>query len=91
MSNPRITVEVTPEQYSIIKRELPHGMQKQVFGVMMNDICRLLDEYGYLFIVAIMEKNISYRSTMDTYNENRALTKAIRESNDYTGATTVNS
>jgi hypothetical protein len=68
----RIAVEVTQEQYETIKRNFEHGMQQRVLEVMIEDMCQLLEEYGQIFILAMLEKRLSYKQFMEKHLEKRA-------------------
>lgn len=75
-SKPRITVEVSEGQYNALKRHLEHGMQRRVFSIIIDDVVRMLDEYGQHFIIALMQKEVSYRSFMERYSEKNELEKS---------------
>ena len=66
---PRITVEVTEEQYSALKYHLEHGMMKRVFSSMIDDAIVMLDQYGQHFIVALLQKDVTYGPFMEKYME----------------------
>jgi hypothetical protein len=66
---PRITVEVTPEQYEALKKHLPHGLMRKIFSVFIEDAMRMYDTYGEHFTVAMLQKKISYDSMMRRYAE----------------------
>lgn len=65
---PRLTVELTEEQHKQLKEHLEHGMLKKVFSVVVDDIIRLLNDYGDHFIVAMLQKRISYKDMMKEYS-----------------------
>lgn len=56
---PRITIEVSEHQYNVLKEYLAHGMQKQVLGVIIEDLVSLLERYGHDVILAIMSRQFS--------------------------------
>jgi len=56
---PRITVEVTEHQYNVLKEHIAHGLQRQVFGVIIEDLVSLLERYGYDVILAILSRQFS--------------------------------
>jgi len=56
---PRITVEITEHQYNVLKENLPHGMQKQIFGVIIEDLICLIERYGHAVILAILSRQFS--------------------------------
>lgn len=71
MSNPRLVIEVTPYQYLMLKKHLEHGMQRKIFSVVIDDMVDMLKEYGQQFIVAMLDKQISYRGYMVDYADRR--------------------
>jgi hypothetical protein len=68
-SIPRIMLEVTEKQFSTFKQHLPYGFQKQLFAAIVEDMCRMWEEFGDDFTRAVIAKNISYRQFMDDYME----------------------
>jgi hypothetical protein len=67
---PRITVEVTEHQYNVLKEHLAHGMQKQVFGVIIEDLVNLLERYGHEIILAILCRQFSL---LEQYKKKRVV------------------
>lgn len=67
----RLTVEISDEQYDVLKRHLEHGYMKRVFGALIEDCCIMLDEFGPAFVHAILSKRITHHSIM---NEDRPIT-----------------
>ena len=67
---PRITFEVTEHQYHVLKEHLPHGMQRQVFGVIIEDLVNLLERYGHDVILAILTKQFSL---LEQYKKKRTI------------------
>lgn len=66
---PRLLIEVTEEQFSTIKRFLPYGFQRQVFGAVIQDLVQMWDIYGDDFTKAMLAKNITYKQFMGDYLE----------------------
>lgn len=56
---PRVTVEVSVHQYNVLKEHLAHGMQRQVLGVIIEDLVNLLERYGHDVILAILSRQFS--------------------------------
>jgi hypothetical protein len=67
---PRITVEVSEHQYNILKEHIPYGMQKQVFGVIIEDLINLLERYGHDVILAILSRQFSL---LEQYRKKRTI------------------
>lgn len=61
----RITFEVTEEQYNKLKDHLEYGFMKKLFSAMVDDACVMLDEYGELFVIAMLSKRVSYKGMME--------------------------
>jgi hypothetical protein len=64
----RITFEVTDEQYCKLKDHLEYGLMKRFFGALVDDTVVMLDEFGDLFIIAVLSKRVSYRQIMEDKN-----------------------
>jgi len=63
MSNgyiPRLTVEITYEQSRALSERLPHGLRKPLFGIIVDDIIRMIDKHGEQFLAAVLAKSLSY-------------------------------
>lgn len=67
---PRLTVEITERQYHVLKQWLPHGMQKQVFQVIIEDLVDLLERFGYDVVIAIMSRQFSM---VERFKKQRAI------------------
>ena len=67
---PRITIEVTEYQYNVLKEYLAHGMQKQVFGVIIEDLVSLLERYRHDVILAILSRQFSL---LEQYKKKRTI------------------
>lgn len=61
----RITFEVTDEQYNKLKDHLEYGFMKKLFSAMVDDAILMLDEYGELFVLAMISKRVSYKRMME--------------------------
>lgn len=61
----RITFEVTDEQYNKLKDHLGYGLMKRVFGALVDDTVVMLDEFGEVFVIAVLTKRVSYRCVME--------------------------
>jgi len=57
----RITFEVSEEHYQKLKDHLDYGMMKQLMNALVEDTVVMLDEFGDVFIVAVLTKRISYK------------------------------
>lgn len=51
---PRLSVDITQEQDEKLSRYLDHGMRKQVFGVLVEDLIRLIEAHGESKILGLL-------------------------------------
>ena len=58
---PRLSVEITEEQQLALQKYLDFGMQKRLFSIIIDDVIRMLDEHGRLFLAAVVLKEVSYK------------------------------
>uniref|UniRef100_A0A6H1ZVK5 Uncharacterized protein n=1 Tax=viral metagenome TaxID=1070528 RepID=A0A6H1ZVK5_9ZZZZ len=56
---PRLSVEISDDQYRDLQRLLPHGYKRQVFSLIIDDVIRLTQKHKERFIAAIMHKVIT--------------------------------
>lgn len=77
---PRITFEITEEQYNVIKEYIEFGLQKKFFGAIVDDIVPLLQEFGFAFVLAMLEHRFSYRSFMLEQQSGRSTDQTVSES-----------
>ena len=68
---PRLVIECTQEQKDIISTYIERGMQHKFFESVIEDITRLLNEFGYTFVLYVMERRFSYRHTLEEYENSR--------------------
>lgn len=55
---PRLTVEITEKQQADLNRVFAHGMRREVFGRIIDDLISAFDEHGHLIFVALMDGKI---------------------------------
>lgn len=58
---PRLSVEITEEQQLALKKHLDFGLQKRLFGIIVDDVIAMMEEHGRLFLAAVVKKEISYK------------------------------
>lgn len=51
---PRLSVEITEEQDQKLTQYFDHGMRKQVFGVIVEDLIRLIETHGAPKILGLL-------------------------------------
>ena len=65
----RLTVEITHEQHLKLLQYFDYGMRKKIFGIIVQDVCQMLDIYGSHFLIALLQKSISYKGLMESYTK----------------------
>ena len=55
---PRLSIEITGEQQKGLQRLIPWGLLRQVFSPIVDDVIRLANKHGQVFIAAVLEKDI---------------------------------
>ncbi len=68
---PRLVIECTQEQKLLVSKHIEHGMQHRFFEAIIEDIVRLLEEFGYIFVLYVLERRFSYRSSLEEYENSR--------------------
>lgn len=58
---PRLSVEITPEQQRKLQEFLDHGMQKKVFGIIVDDVIKMIELHGRNFLAAVIVHKLSYK------------------------------
>jgi hypothetical protein len=62
---PRLTIEITEEQHATIKQYMEHGFQKKCFGIIVEDVCFMLNAYGGDFVTALLARQVNMRLYLD--------------------------
>jgi len=65
----RLTLTIPEEQHAELKKYLEHGQIKQVFSTVVDDVLDMLREYGQHFVVAMLQRRISYKEYMQEYKD----------------------
>lgn len=60
----RISIDITEEQQEIMWKHFQHGEQKVVFGVLVSELCSLLEEHGRVIIGLI---GANYMKTSEVF------------------------
>ena len=55
---PRINVEITSAQAASLKKHLPHGSRKLVFGKLLENLITLLNAHGRAAVIGILKDRI---------------------------------
>ena len=68
---PRLVIECTQEQKNTISTHIEHGMQHKFFECIIEDVVELLSEFGYTFVIYILERRFTYRQALEEYANSR--------------------
>ena len=55
---PRLSIVLTEEQHKALQKLIPWGVQKQLFSIIVDDVIRLMEKHGQVFIAAALNKAI---------------------------------
>ena len=55
---PRLSIVLTDKQHKALQRLIPWGVQKQLFSIIVDDVIRLMERHGQVFIAAALSKAI---------------------------------
>lgn len=72
--SPRLTIELTEEQYNELLKLVPWGIKRKLFSVIIDDIIRLLKEHGQKFLAAILTRSIKleeYTHLLEESDDNK--------------------
>ena len=61
---PRLNVELREDQLLDLQRLLDHGQRKMVFGVLVDDVIRLLKSHKGDFLAAVIRRQIRYEEIL---------------------------
>ena len=61
---PRLSVELTPEQYQKLSNLMPWGIQRHIFAAIVDDLIDLVESQGEMALAAILAKSISPRESI---------------------------
>ena len=55
---PRLSIEISEEQRKELQRVIPWGVRRQLFSILIDDIIRLANKHGQMFIAAVLQRGI---------------------------------
>lgn len=67
---PRLVIEISSEQKELLNQYIAYGEQRRVFMVFVEDLTKMLEEFGHDFIMFMLARGYSYR---EAYLESRRL------------------
>ena len=62
--SPRLSVELSTEDYEELRRLVPWGFLKHIFVAIVKDVIRLLREHGHTFIGAVASRDLKLEDYM---------------------------
>lgn len=72
----RLSIDLTPEQHDTLKANIPHGMMKIVFHIIVDDLCDMYHKYGEVVNVALMSNALSYKTMIRRHIEQHAIDRS---------------
>lgn len=69
--SPRLTLELTEEQYNKLLKLIPWGIKRKLFSVIIDDIIRLIENHGQKFIAAILTRSIKLEEYTHLLDEDK--------------------
>ncbi len=66
---PRLAIRITPWQYAKLRQHIEWGLTDKVFSAVVDDIISMCEVYGQHFIIAMLQRKISYEGLMEDYME----------------------
>ena len=62
---PRLSIEITKEQYNALQRLIPWGMKGQLFSALVDSMIKLLEDKGEIVIAAIITKKLKVENLLN--------------------------
>lgn len=80
---PRLTVELTREQYWGLKNNIDYGLQKLLFSIIVDDVVHMLELYGQNFLAAMFHRQVTYKTYMEEFmKRNPIVRRKVEEENE---------
>ena len=68
----KLQFEISEEQYYTWRQYVEHGLQRKLLSIVLDDMLEMLKEHGQLFIIAMLDRQITYRGYMTDYAHRRS-------------------
>ena len=59
---PRLSVEITDEQYDKLKRLIPWGVKNTLFSIIIDEVIELIEEHGTVVIAGLLNKKLTVQN-----------------------------
>ena len=69
----KLQFEVSEEQYYTWRQYVEHGLQRKLLSIVLDDMLDMLKEYGQMFIIAMLDRQITYRGYITDYAHRRSV------------------
>lgn len=76
---PRLTVEVSEEQAFKMQELIPWGLKAQIFSCIINDLIKMIEENGEVFLAAMLSRRIGLSDFLEMRSGEAALKEALAE------------
>ena len=57
---PRLSIELTPEQYKKLSNLIPWGQQRAIISTIVDELISIIEKHGQLAIGAILAKKVKF-------------------------------
>jgi hypothetical protein len=58
---PRLSIEISNEQYNALGRLIPWGVKSELFSAIIDDLIDLLEKEGEIVIAAVLTKRLKIK------------------------------
>ncbi len=69
MYRPRLSIEITEEQYNKMNKVIPWGVRSRLFSVIIDDLVDVIEMYGEMAIAAIITRETNILDILKMYKE----------------------
>ena len=59
---PRLSVEITDEQYNKLKQLIPWGVKNTLFSIIIDEVIELIEEHGTVVIAGLLNKKLTVQN-----------------------------
>jgi hypothetical protein len=67
---PRLSIDLTEEQYFALQDMLPFGTKKEVFSMLVDDLIRIVGKHGAVALGAILSGDIGILEFLQSREKN---------------------
>lgn len=74
---PRLSVEITEEQHRKLQNLIDWGLKKHIFNCIIEDLIKMIEENGEVFLAAILSRRIGLRNFLNLESKRDELVEAL--------------